>query len=143
MRARVVHLRPELPKTAAGQVLPLEGPLWNLFKRRWEGRDLRWVFHRDGKPVGDFRKVWRSACTTAGIQRIPHDFRRTAARDMVRASMPERVAMELTGHKTQSIFDRYNIVNDEDLRDAMRKTHTFRTSRTVAGIRAWHIALSG
>jgi integrase len=141
MQARVIRLRPEMSKTSEGRVLALEGPLWDLLKRRWAGRDFRYVFHRDGLPIGDFRKAWGTACRKAGIKRIFHDLRRTAVRDMIRAGVPERVAMSVSGHKTREIFDRYNIVNESDLRDALRKTHLFRTNATKtpqSGISEWH-----
>jgi hypothetical protein len=42
-------------------------------------------------------------------------------RNYVRAGVPQRVALELLGHQTASIFARYNIVSDEDLREAVKK----------------------
>jgi integrase len=91
----------------------------------------RWVFfHLDvapggapaGSPVRAFDKAWRSACVRGGVSgRILHDFRRTAVRNLVRAGVSESVAMQLCGHKTRKIFDRYSIVSERDLREGVAK----------------------
>lgn len=89
---------------------------------RANDRLVPWVFHRpDGNAVKSFRFAWKEACRQAGCPgRLLHDFRRTAVRNLVRAGVPERVAMAMTGHKTRSVFERYNIVSTGDLELAAR-----------------------
>lgn len=92
------------------------------------------VFCRGGgQPIKSFYTKWDQACTLAGCAgRIPHDFRRTAVRNLTRAGVPETVAMKITGHKTRSVFDRYDITSEEDLADAARKLQTL-VAGTISG----------
>lgn len=71
------------------------------------------------KPITSLTKAFKGACRRAGCPGfIPHDLRRTAVGRFVREGINDSVAMKMTGHKTRSVFDRYNIVSDGDLRDA-------------------------
>jgi integrase len=76
-------------------------------------RKVLTVFCRpNGEPIKNYRKAWRSACEAAGVERIPHDFRRTAVRNLERAGVPRAAAMAMVGHRTESIYRRYSIVDE-------------------------------
>ncbi len=121
LAGKVIRLRPEISKNKDGRLLPLQGELLGIIERAKAGRrlDCLRVFHLDGQPIGDFRKAWKAACKAVGLSGlIVHDLRRSAVRNMVRAGIREGVAMALSGHKTRSVFDRYNIVDEADLAKA-------------------------
>jgi integrase len=131
-----VRLEPGSTKNKEGRVFPLRYlGLRELLEAQRAKRDALqrehgilcpWVFHRRGQPIGDFRKVWKNACKKAGVPgRIPHDFRRTAVRNLEAAGVPRSVAMKLTGHKTESVYRRYAIVSESDLSEGLAKLDRF------------------
>jgi len=133
LREGSVRLEPGDPKNRQGRSVYLEPELLALLKNLHGGRrlDCPYVFHSNGMRIKDFRKSWENACEKAGVKgMIFHDLRRTAVRNMIRAGIPERVAMEISGHKTRAVFDRYNIVSQEDLKEAARKRETFTKKQT-------------
>lgn len=127
-----VRLRPEQSKNATGRVLPLSGELAAVMARAQAARrlDCPFVFHDAGRPILDFRGAWAAACGKAGLGKLlVHDLRRSSVRNMIRGGVPERVAMALSGHKTRSIFDRYNIVSESDLVTAIERRDEYLASR--------------
>ncbi|MBW2341817.1 MAG: tyrosine-type recombinase/integrase [Deltaproteobacteria bacterium] len=122
----IVRLEPGESKNDEGRTVYLDSELKEVFAHQWDMRDnlIPFVFlnreHTD--KIKDFRFAWHKAFETANIpKRLFHDFRRTAVRNLVRSGVSERVAMQISGHKTRSIFDRYNIVSDSDLRLAANR----------------------
>ena len=80
--------------------------------------------------ISTFRKEWEDATKAAGCEgRLFHDLRRTGVRNLVRAGVTEKVAMRITGHKTRSVFERYNICSQEDIKDAVVKLNKFAETR--------------
>jgi integrase len=138
----VIYLRAENSKTRKPETMPLEGELQDIINRRRAAAVLKsddaptrfaeFVFHRNGEPIGDFRKAWASACVSAGLGKMLfHDLRRTASRNMISAGVPQAVAMKITGHRTDSMFRRYAIVNEEQKREALAKTQQYLSLRRV------------
>ncbi len=135
---RMFPLIPELRAVLEAQRVRVEAI------QKATGQVIPWVFCRDdGAPVGDFKKAWRTAWIEAGFSatavltadgtprrkdgtpvalktptKLLHDFRRTAVRNLIRAGIPETVAMKVTGHRTRAVFQRYAIVEEGMLQEA-------------------------
>ena len=139
----IVRLEVGETKNNEGRTIYLDEELKEVFNVQSELRKERktlipYVFtNKDGTDkVKNFRKTWMSSCKKAKLgKRLFHDFRRTAVRNMVRAGVPERVAMMVSGHKTRSVFERYNIVSDADLKLAAQKQEIYLQSQmgTISG----------
>jgi len=142
LQTGTVTLNPDDSKNTEGRTIYLDFELKEVFKQAKKRQKkletaLPWVFlnEKGTDRVKRFDKAWKTACKNAGIGlRIFHDFRRTAVRNMVRAGIPERVAMQISGHKTRSVFERYNIVSEADLRAAAQKQQEYLESQPTGTI---------
>jgi integrase len=143
---RVVRLEPGTTKNEEARVIPLAPELYETLAMQRAARDREcpacpWVFHRDGEKIRSFRKSWDVACMKAGLwigddktgehTRVFHDLRRSGVRNLIRAGVPERVAMAISGHKTRSVFDRYNIVSERDLKSAAERLGKYIAEKKV------------
>jgi Phage integrase family len=137
-----VRLRADQTKPGEPRIIPLGEPGNDLHDMLADQEKKRhadlcpespWVFFRQGSvnpkkdsarrghQVVDIRKGWDKAVKETGISRLFHDLRRTGVRNLVRAGVPEKVAMLVSGHKTRSVFERYNVVDERDLHAAAEK----------------------
>jgi integrase len=142
--AGVVRLEPNTTKSDQGRSFPFAAlpELAALLDRqrahtdaieRREASVVPNVFHRNGRPIKSYHGAWWAACKRASVKRdgleivvrprlvdrTPHDFRRTEARNLIRAGVPQHVVMQLCGWKTDAMFRRYAIVDMRDLRSAV------------------------
>ncbi len=127
-----------ITKNGKDRVLPLVGELAEIVGRRRLARRIEvggtstlcdLVFHRNGAPVRELRKSWKTATRKAGCPGLLlHDLRRSACRNLRRAGVPEQVAMQVSGHRTTSIFQRYSIVDTADVSLALERTEQYRAT---------------
>ncbi len=138
----IIHLDPGTTKNQDGREIRLTASLREKYRRlEAETRELEtkrstpipWMFHRNGRPVRDFRTAWENACTQAKIgHRLFHDYRRSAVRNMERARVPRSAAMKVTGHKSESIYKRYAITDAEMMDEATKRIEQ-RGGQTASG----------
>jgi integrase len=126
-QARTVRLDPGTTKNEEGRSFPFTAAIEKILKDQLAihetlkkaGTICPYVFHRDGERIVYFRAAWMNACKAAGCPgALVHDMRRSAVRTFERASVPRSVAMSIVGHKTESIYRRYAIVDEAMQREA-------------------------
>lgn len=140
LNAGLIRLEDEHTKTGEPRVVPLPDVLIEM---------LRTTEPKDGTVFAstNLRKAWRAACVRVGLGRlievpgkphdalyeglIIHDLRRSAIRNLIAAGVSEKVAMTISGHKTRTVFDRYHIVDTQDVQQAMRRVEAQADSKEL------------
>jgi len=120
----MIRLPAEYSKSKKARALPLTGALLEIIERRKEKRrpDCVFVFHRKGRPIKSFRRAFKAAAKEVKMQDLlPHDMRRSAIRNFRRSGLSEHEGMALSGHTTDSVYRRYDIISDDDLTEAMNR----------------------
>jgi integrase len=130
LQTGVIHLRAEDTKTAEGRVVPMPAELTDLFKNLYKLRYLgeEHVFLVKGRSVSSIKTAFNAACRRANIQDFRfHDFRHTAITNMRQATLDHLTIMQISRHKTMSVYKRYNRFQMNDLKVAASRFNTYLT----------------
>lgn len=137
-----LHLARKDSKNKQPYFLPITGELLEIIRtadaKRADG--CPYIFHRDGAPIGDFSRAWRTACRELDAERkakgqaplLVHDLRRSRIRHLIRSGVSQTVAMRISGHKTTATFARYNITSAEDLEHALNLSQAYDAAKARA-----------
>jgi len=120
----MIRLPAEYSKNKKERPMPIIGVVMDILERRIKLRrlDCPYVFHRNGRQIKSFRRGFKAAAKEAGHEgRLPHDMRRSAVRNFRKSGLSESDGMMLSGHKTRSVYERYNIRDDQDAIEAMER----------------------
>lgn len=129
MKKRMIFLAATDTKDREPRSIPISAELHAALENIPKAIHDQHVFLYKGQPITDIRTGLRDACKGAGITYgrfkksgfIFHDLRHTFNTNMRKAGVPESVIMEITGHSSRSMFDRYNTIDEGDLREAIEK----------------------
>lgn len=140
-----IVLAPGTTKNRLGRSMGIIGEMREALLMQKSIRDEKFpecpyvFFNQEGQRIGDFRKAWASACKRSGAaigkdgQRVLfHDLRRSAARNMRRASIDRSVIKRIGGWKTEAMFLRYNIIDERDFMEAAQKMEAYREQERSA-----------
>jgi integrase len=132
-QAGLIRLSGLQTKNKQPRTLPIYGDMrrWLETQRETCPEDCLWVFHgARNHPVDNHLNGWVDACKRAGLPGLLfHDLRRSAVRNMKRAGLQDLEAMRISGHKTRHVFDRYNIIDEDDLADAGKRLEEYAQKR--------------
>ena len=148
-----LRLEPGETKNGEGRMFPLTLDLRRVLEAQRErtsqiehatGQIIPWLFHCQGRPIKSFKRAWKAACLAVGfahvegagaqrlviVHKIPHDFRRTAVRNLERPGVLRSTAMKMVGHKTEAIYRRYAIVDEAMLQEGAAKLDRLQAEAT-------------
>ena len=133
LKDRTIQLLPGTTKNDKGRTIRMTEDVYQRVApcvKDKHGDDALFTWG-DGSPVRDFRVAWSKMCKAAKVDILLHDFRRSAIRNMIRAGVPEKTAMRISGHVTRAVFDRYDIGSDADLSEAAERIEKRRIGRKL------------
>jgi integrase len=144
VRGDTIVLDGENSKNGHGRVIPMVGPeLEGILQRRRAARKItvdgvtqisEFIFSRveQGKvvPIKYCWKAWQGAAKRAGFAGVLwHDLRRCAVRNLILAGVPQATAKMISGHRSDSLFSRYNIIVESQVADALTAAEIYREAK--------------
>jgi integrase len=138
LEASEIRIEKRQAKGKKPRTLPIYWDMREWLEWQWERRapDCHLVFHYNGRPLGSHLKGWARACEQAGMLGLHfHDLRRSAIRNMERAGISRHVAMAISGHRTEAVYRRYDIVVDEDLHTAGARLEQYQRAQQQAKLK--------
>ena len=134
-KENLIRLERKQTKGKQARVAPLYGELRAWLEMSYAGRQesCRFIISLRGEGISEVKTAWNKARQRAKVPGLlVHDLRRTAVRNMIRAGIPEKQAMRISGHKSRSVFDRYDITDERDIKAAGQKLARYLEQKTEA-----------